>query len=116
MQGSYGLLSSVPLAACTSSTCQNYTLQPDGVVVEFRFSSSQSAEPDWAGANDSIGGQLAVREDWGPVNAHDADEGHTWMVRLPTGVLTIYASLNGPNLTAGRKALQALLVGVVVGS
>jgi hypothetical protein len=110
------VISSSPVAPCATPSCQNYAVAANGVVLEFRYSTYRPGQPtqDWTNANDSVGGQPAFREDWGPVNAHDADEGHTWRVRMPNGILAIYASLMGPDLASGRAALQQILASFVV--
>jgi hypothetical protein len=112
-----GTISSMPVGPCASSTCQGYTVPPNGVVIEFHFAAPQTGgEPDWASfANDTLGGQPAIRDDWGAVNAHFADEAHSWRVRLPSGLLLIDADVEGPDLASGRAALQQVLDSLVIG-
>jgi hypothetical protein len=110
-----GRISSGPLGPCATSTCQRFTVPPNVVVIEFDWNPADPGSPPYSGPNnDAVGGQPAYREDWGPVNAVDADEGHTWLLHLKTGTLVIYAALEGPDLTGGRAALQQILASVVV--
>jgi len=109
-----GRISSAPLGPCATSTCQEFTVPSNVVAVEFDWNLAPPGSPPYSGPNnDTIGGQPAYREDWGPVNAHDADEGHTWILHLATGTLVIAASLEGPDLASGRAALQQILASVV---
>jgi hypothetical protein len=112
------LISSVPLGPCPTDRCQNYTVPPNGVAIEFHYNPLPPGAPtqDWdAVANDTVAGRPAVREDWGPVNAHDANEGHTWIVQMPNGAMVIAASLMGPDLSIGHGFLQQILASLVVG-
>jgi hypothetical protein len=95
-------------------TCQRFTTPPGAIVVEFRIGSGPAAV-DWSNATLRVGGEPARREDWGPVNATDAQEGHTWTVRL--GVrrdLGIYVSLKGPNLPSLEAEMNALIASVQI--
>jgi hypothetical protein len=110
-----GIISSLPLAPCdsASATCGNFALPPNGVAVEFYFNPPPAGPPYSGPTNDLVGGLPAFREDWGPVNGHDADEGHTWILHLPHGVLVIDAGLKGPDLASGRAALTQILASIV---
>lgn len=110
-----GLISSVPLGPCASTFCLTWTVPSDAVAVEFDWNPMAPGDRPYTGPNnDTVGGQPAYREDWGPVNGVDADEGHTWLLHLPTGALRIDAALKGPDLAPGRAALQQILASVVV--
>lgn len=109
-----GIVSSLPLAPCAASTCQDYTVPSNGVAVEFRFNAVSGAPPYTGPVNDNIGGYPAFREDWGPGNSHNADEGHEWLLHMPSGVLVIIASIKGPDVATGQGSLQQLLSGVTV--
>lgn len=108
-----GVISSGALGPCDASTCQNYTVGANGVTIEFYFNAARGGPPYSGPTNDFVGGLPAYREDWGPVNAHDADEGHTWILHLASGVLVINASLKGPDLATGRAAVAGVLASVV---
>jgi hypothetical protein len=102
-------VASGPLAPCTTDACQNYITPPGTVAIEFRIGNGPRP-PDWSTAPTTIGGQPAFKEDWGPVNAASADEGHTWNVRLTDpSVLGIHASVSGPGLPELRAAMNEVL-------
>jgi hypothetical protein len=111
----WGRISSGALGPCATSSCQFFTVPPDVVLIEFDWNPAVPGMPPYSGpTNDAVGGQPAYREDWGPVNAVDADEGHTWLLHLKTGTLVIDGALKGPDLAGGRAALQEILASVVV--
>jgi hypothetical protein len=107
-------VASGPLAPCTTDSCQNYVTPPGTIAIQFRIGNGPTA-PDWSTAATMIGAQPAFKQDWGPVNAAGADEGHTWNVRLTDpSVLGIYASLHGPNLPALRVAMNEVLDSITI--
>ena len=102
-------VTSGPLAACTTDSCQNYITPPGTVAIQFRIGNGPTP-PDWSTATTTIGGQPAFKQDWGPINAAGADEGHTWNVRLTDpSVLGIYASASEPGLPELRAAMNEVL-------
>jgi hypothetical protein len=102
-------IASGPLARCTTDRCQNYLTPPGTVAIQFRIGNGPTP-PDWSTAPTTIGGLPAFKEDWGPVNAVGADEGHTWSVRLTDpSVLGIYAGVRGPGLPELREAMNDVL-------
>jgi hypothetical protein len=102
-------VASGPLAPCTTDACQNYITPPGTVAIQFRIGNGPTP-PDWSTAPTTIGGQPAFKEDWEPVNAAGADEGHTWNVRLADpSELGIYASVRGPGLPELRAAMNEVL-------
>jgi hypothetical protein len=102
-------VASGPLAPCTTDSCQNYVTPPGTVAIQFRIGNGPTP-PDWSIATATIGGQPAFKQDWGPVNAAGADEGHTWNIRLTDpSVLGIYASVRGPGLPELRAAMNEVL-------
>ena len=108
-------VASGPLAPCTTDSCQNYVTPPGTVAIQFRIGNGPTP-PDWSIATATIGGQPAFKQDWGPVNAAGADEGHTWNIRLTDpSVLGIYASVRGPGLPELRAAMNAVLYSIRIG-
>lgn len=102
-------IASGALAPCTTDSCQNYVTPPGTVAIQFRIGNGPTP-PDWSGATTTIGGQPAFKQDWGPINAAGADEGHSWNVRLTDpSVLGIYASVSGPGLPELRAAMNDVL-------
>jgi hypothetical protein len=94
---------------CADDLCQRFTTPPGTVAIEFGAGGGPMA-PDWSNAPTSLAGQPATREDWGPVNATDAEEGHTWSVRLTDrSSLTIFVSMSGPGLSELRGAMEEVL-------
>jgi hypothetical protein len=94
---------------CATDLCQRFTTPPGAIAIEFRVGAGPTS-PDWTNAPTSLAGHPAFREDWGPVNATDAEEGHTWSVRLTDrSSLGVYVSMRGPGLSELRGAMEEVL-------
>jgi hypothetical protein len=104
------IVSSRPLLACESASCQRYMVPPGAIAIEFRVGGGPSA-PNWSTAKETVGGEPAFRQDF-TIPTADMDEGHSWSVRLAVSrrrVLGIYASLRGPDLPTLRQQLDDVL-------
>ena len=104
------IVSSRPLLACKSASCQRYVVPPGTIAIEFRVGGGPGA-PNWSTAKETVGGQPAIRQDF-TIPTADMDEGHSWSVRLAVSrrrTLGIYASLRGPELPALRQQLDDVL-------
>jgi hypothetical protein len=105
------VVSSKQLLPCQSQFCQGYSVGPGTIAVEFRVGGGPSA-PDWSLAKERVAGEPAFHQDWNGPNAHDADEGRSWGVRLPGSmrtVLGIAVSLRGPGLPNLNQEFANLL-------
>ncbi len=104
------IVASRPLDPCPNEACQRFATPPGTVVLDFRVG-ARLLEPDWTDATETVGGQPAFLQHWGPEVVTNSDEGHQWFVRLNAelGVLGISANLRGPGLQAQREAMNEII-------